>query len=77
MHSPGHLLLIIVLAGLVSVFQLLRALSTGRSPLWPGGTATRKGQPTRYWRFVYSAVVVIAGCVAVSAWVILEPAAFR
>jgi hypothetical protein len=66
----------IAFAAIVSLAQLGRALKTGRAPLWPGGTATRKGQPKRYWRFVYGSVVVVVGCLGAFAWVMLDPVTF-
>jgi hypothetical protein len=77
MHDASRMMFMIALAAIVSLAQLARALKTGRAPMWPGGVATRNGQPKRYWRFVVSSVVVVAGCVVAFAWVMLDPVTFR
>jgi len=37
------------------------------------GTITRRGQPKRFWRYVYSSYVVLAFCAAVFLWVLIAP----
>jgi len=37
------------------------------------GTITRRGQPKRFWRYVYSSYVVLAFCAVVFLWVLIAP----
>lgn len=77
MHSVSRLIFMIVLAGLMCLADLARVLKTGKAHLWPGGIATKKGQPRRYWRYVYSSVFFLTGCIGVFAWVIIDPVTFE
>lgn len=77
MHSPSRLIFMISLAALMCVADLARALKTGKAHLWPGGVATRKRQPRRYWRYVYSSVFFLTACMGVFAWVVIDPVTFE
>ena len=77
MRDPNYLLAIDGLLAAYTAFALRRALITGRAPVWPGGNVTRKGQPARYWRYVYSFWGVLAACLVLFLALILRPDFFR
>lgn len=77
MDSVSRLIFTIALAGLMCLGDLSRVLKTGKAHLWPGGVATRKGQPRRYWRYVYSSVFFATACLGVLTWVMIDPVTFQ
>jgi hypothetical protein len=55
--------------------ELVMALRTGRTRSRVG-TVTRKGQPRRFWVYVYSAYVVLLLCAAAILWALISPSSF-
>jgi len=71
--------IIILLALGVAAMQtadLLVALRTGRAR-GRGGAITRKGQPRRFWRHVYSACAVLLLCAGAILWALISPQSFQ
>jgi hypothetical protein len=60
----------------LQAMQLVTALRTGgaRSRF---GTITRKGQPRRFWRYVYSAYFVLLLCAGAILWALIWPDSFQ
>jgi uncharacterized BrkB/YihY/UPF0761 family membrane protein len=59
----------------VQAVQLVRALRTGRTRS-RFGTITRKGQPRRFWRYVYASYVVLLLCLGAILWALISPDSF-
>jgi hypothetical protein len=76
MHDPRYLLLLdLLVAGLVAL-DLSRTLKTGcaRGRI---STITRKHQPARYWRYVYSSYAVLGFLTLVFFWAWFWPSSLR
>jgi hypothetical protein len=72
--------LILLFAGFVALLatnNIVRMLRTGVARNWLAQTATRAGQPTLYWRYVYSSYAVVAFCAATFLWASLWPDSLR
>jgi len=41
-------------------FDTFRTLKRGRAHTWMDGTATREGQPAKFWRYMYEAYIGMA-----------------
>jgi len=68
------MILFLVLAAMIT-FDLIVALRTGRAR-GRGGTITRKGQPRRFWRYVYSSYVMLLLCAGAILWALISPDSF-
>jgi len=73
-RSHVVILLFLGLAAMQGV-QLANALRTGRAR-GRYGTITREGQPRRFWRYVYSAYVVLLLSAAAILWALISPSSF-
>jgi hypothetical protein len=67
------LLLIMALVAGYFAFDIFRTLRSGRANTWMDGTATREGQPRKYWRYIYQAWAGLAFFVAAFLWAWLWP----
>jgi hypothetical protein len=70
--------LVILLAAALAAMQIVQlaiALRTGRMRTRLG-TVTRKGQPRRFWRYVYTGYVVVLLCAAAIVWALISPGSF-
>ena len=76
MHDPHNLLLLDLGVAALVALDLVRTLRTGRAR-GRFGTITRKARPARFWRYVYSSYVFLAGCAAVFIWILVRPATFQ
>ena len=59
--------LLLLLVAAYAGFDLIRTLRTGRARIRIT-TVTRKHQPARYWRYVYSGIAVLVVFVAAFIW---------
>jgi hypothetical protein len=59
----------------VDIFDLSFAFRTGRAR-GRYGTITRKGQPRRFWRYVYGGCAVLLFCAGVILWALISPDSF-
>jgi hypothetical protein len=70
---------VVILAALalaaVDAFDLSFAVRTGRAR-GRYGTVTRKGQPRRFWRYVYGGYAVLLLCAGVILWALISPDSF-
>ena len=74
--GKSHLIILLTLAlAVMQSVQLAIALRTGRAR-GRGGTITRKGQPRRFWRYVYSSYVVLLLCAGAILWALIWPESF-
>ena len=73
-ESGRMLLLLLVMA--YAGFDLIRTVRTGRARTRIT-TVTRKHQPARYWRYVYSGIAVLVFFVAAFVWATLWPDSLR
>jgi hypothetical protein len=75
--NPTQILLIFCVIAAWQTFDLVQALKTGRFHAWLDGTATRQGQPKKYWRYVIGCCVMLALCAVVLVWVAFWPDSLR
>jgi hypothetical protein len=75
MQRSNVIILLAVGLATAQAVQLTIALRTGRAR-GRYGTITRKGQSRRFWRYVYSAYVVLLLCAAAILWALISPASF-
>ena len=71
-ESGQMLKLLLLLVAAYAGFGLVRTLRSGRARTRIT-TVTRKHQPARYWRYVYSGVAVLLFFVAAFVWATLWP----
>jgi hypothetical protein len=69
-----NILFFVVIA--YAAFDLFRTLRSGRAHGRRSGTITRKGQPERFWRYVYAGWAVLAFFVAAFVWATVWPDSF-
>ena len=65
------ILLALAVAGVQTV-QLVIALRTGRAR-GRGNWVTRKGQPRRFWTFVYADFAMLLLCIVAVLWALISP----
>jgi hypothetical protein len=75
-ESGRMLKLLLLLVAAYAGFDLIRTLRTGRARIRIT-TVTRKHQPARYWRYVYSGIAVLVFLVAAFVWATLWPDSLR
>jgi H+/Cl- antiporter ClcA len=72
----SHVVILLFLAvAVMQGTQLASALRTGRAS-GRYGTITRQGQPRRFWRYIYSAYVVLLLCAVATLWALISPNSF-
>jgi ATP-dependent DNA ligase len=76
MRGPATVIVMSCLLAAYVVFDLAKTLRTGRARS-RYGTFTRKNQPGRFWRYIYSDYVVLAFCIAAFCWAVFWPDSFR
>ena len=69
---PQSILLIDVALAVLVAGDLVRTLRTGRAR-GRFGTITRRGQPKRFWRYVYGSWAVLAFCAVLFLWILIAP----
>lgn len=57
-----------VLLAVLTGYDVIRALRTGRARFWRSGHVTRAHQPRKYWRSLWSSVAVLVFCAGVLVW---------
>jgi hypothetical protein len=76
MRNPGYLLFLDLAVAILVVWDLVRALKTGRARgRW--GTITRAHQPERFWRYIYQSYALLAFLAATCVWVLVWPDSLR
>jgi hypothetical protein len=75
MQRSHFIILLALLAAAVNIFDLTVALRTGRARS-RFGTITRRGQPRRFWRYVYAGYAVLAICAGLILWALISPGSF-
>ncbi|MGN6750364.1 MAG: hypothetical protein ACTHJS_17400 [Xanthobacteraceae bacterium] len=70
--TQSHLLLIAALGIAYLALDLAYTLKTGRAHLRWSGTATRKHQPKKFWRYVHAAYFSIAAFAAAFLWAVFS-----
>ena len=75
-ESGRMLKLLLLLVAAYAGFDLIRTVRTGRARTRIT-TVTRKHQPARYWRYVYSGIAVLVFFVAAFVWATLWPDSLR
>src|SRR4051812_47572193 len=77
MEDPRLILLLDLFVAAFVVANVVRMLRTGIARDWLSNTATRDGQPARYWRSIYSSYAVLAFCAVTFVWAMAWPESLR
>ncbi|HEX3484468.1 MAG TPA: hypothetical protein VHT51_05375 [Micropepsaceae bacterium] len=76
MHDPRYLLLLDVLVAVLVALDLTWTLKTGRAR-GRISAITRKAQPARYWRYVYSSYALLGFLAVLFVWAWFWPDSLR